>query len=149
MTTYGEEVYAEEAEGMEEAVSLRKDNRDVLNNTLLRFLTDNIKEESLPVGSSIREAITFRNQQRAEDVSSVLGVMTLGGVLSKEIETHETEVGAELDLHIELIKEAYPLIEALSDNYSFNALEKSVDMLTDYVVMCDTAEKPNQAALAA
>ncbi len=149
VTTYGEEVYAEEAEGMEEAVSQRQDNRSVLDNPLLRFLDNNIKMEALPVGSSIREVISFRKQQRAEDVSGVLGVMTLGSVIGKEIEAHQTEVGDELALHVELIMEAYPLIGALSDNYSFNALQNSVDMLTDYVIMCDTAQKPNQVALAA
>jgi hypothetical protein len=157
VTAFGEEVYAEEADGMEEAVSAHEDNRRVLNNDLLQFLAKNINSESLPVGSSIREAVAFRHgqivrhhkQQRTVDVTGVVPVMTLGNVLSKEIETHQTDVGVELDLHVELIEETYPLLPALADNWSFNNLQNSVDLLTDYVIMCDTMKKPNQAALAA
>ena len=146
---FAEDVYDAAAIGVEEAVALHRDAISTRNNSLLNYLFRKIDLDAVSSKSNINEATEFLQRVRDMDTDNPRALLGLGSALNRHIDTVSSDIRKELDFYVELIEDAYPLISALSDNYSFNNRENSVDLLTEYVIMCDTAEKPNQAALAA
>jgi hypothetical protein len=96
--------------------------------------------------SPVHEAVALREQASAEVIADVSPYVNVCDALGKAVE-NDAANDALADLYSELrevINERYPLLEYMG-RVSYN--DKAVDLVTDYVIMCDTAfgQKNQQA----
>jgi hypothetical protein len=118
--------------------------RNIRANSVLDFLEDNCQTNLLEAHSGVRTAMDLVTRAREDTTPSIDPMLALAESLGKEVDLGDTvdALQDELDLVIEDLNAAYPMLEMLSQsNVIYN--DNVVDKVTEYVIMCDNVSETN------
>ncbi len=135
---YARSVLTDHKPKMNGSLSMWATQQQVGRDETLNYLVKHIDVDGLTKNSAAGDAITFSAEIAAHDMSEVRNVVALSENVGEAIKMPEAADDSDYSVHIELLNLTYPLLATLHDNWSFNRRENSVDMLNQYVKMCDT-----------
>lgn len=121
-----------------------------MENFVMQFAAKQIDTTKLDAKSDATPAIKFFNSlfdidtSESERMEAVIRVM--GKTTDFELEG-KSQMEVELDYHVELLGEVYPLLEMLARQCSYE--NDLVDKVTGYIYMCDTAQANQRLETAA
>lgn len=117
---------------------------------VMQFLSANVDCAKIGTASDARMAIGFFNKMKETDIGKAKALRDLGSALKKiddETGLPESDLSVELAYHKELVEQVYPLLHVMARR--MDNVDGIVDMVSDYVYMCDAAQESLRNSAAA
>ncbi|WNL50698.1 rIIA lysis inhibitor [Ruegeria phage RpAliso] len=150
---YAREELMKRNDGIAEKQARNKDIADVRSDVFLRYLAENVNLAEIGVSSPLQDAVTLRDMALSEPLHAIQQITELALAVNVPLVMgDDVDTSPLMDEASEIkdrVCEAYPMLGMLAERGFID--DSLVDMLTDYVNMCDNNAEQNhlEAAIAA